>query len=281
MLIEECVLETGRVRHTKTRYGRFKCDVCGREYDRPMSRRHDGRDLCSLRCTNLGRFHTEEWKLAMSQRMQGKGNHFYGRHHSNETRELISRQVSARCTALSEEERQLKYSRSISGEANPFYGKHHNEATRQRMSETRTRKINEGEITCGSRGRKGTYVSTKTGAIERYDSFFELLRMQLLDADIDVISWTKKHGVIIPYVFNDSTHRYTPDFLIDYCDSSVLEEIKGYEQEDKLCAKMDALAKYCLEHHCSMRYIDSQVLETLVRSHFGVTIVTMRRRYKS
>ena len=37
-----------------------------------------------------------------------------------------------------------------------------------------------------------------------------------LDKDDDVISWTKRHGISIPYEYNDIMHNYIPDFLIEY-----------------------------------------------------------------
>ena len=39
---------------------------------------------------NAGFHHTIEWKKQTSERMLGENNHFYGKHHSIETRNILS-----------------------------------------------------------------------------------------------------------------------------------------------------------------------------------------------
>ena len=59
-----------------------------------------------------------------------------------------------------------------------------------------------------------------------------------LDKDDDVISWTKRHGISIPYEYNGIIHNYIPDFLIEYKNGkTVIEELKGYETETDLIKK--------------------------------------------
>jgi hypothetical protein len=147
------------------------------------------------------------------------------------------------------------------------------------MSETRSQKIANSELHGGSRGRQGTYTSSKTQCVERYDSFFELLRMRMLDDCAEVVTWTKKHGIQIPYVIDDKQRMYVPDFCVQLCDGSTrFEEIKGYEEERKRCAKHDALVEYCTKHGHAMMYLDFEELERLAKSMFGQTIASLRRK---
>lgn len=67
---------------------------------------------------NTGKQHTEEFKLYLSEKYTGEGNPFYGKHHTEETKE--------------------KY---FIGENNPMYGKHHTEETRRIISEANKGKI--------------------------------------------------------------------------------------------------------------------------------------------
>lgn len=95
--------------------------------------------------------------------------------------------------------------------------------------------------------KKGTYQSKKTGAIELYDSSYELKRMQELDLDPNVLSWTKKHGIRIPYTFNGCIMHYVPDFLIVCTNEILLEEVKGFiKNADQFILKYNAGMLYCL-----------------------------------
>lgn len=133
--------------------------------------------------------------------------------------------------SLLRKQRDLGISEKNKGENNAFFGKHHNEQTRSKMSEKRAKGISEGRISCGPRGKKGLYESTKSGT-QRYDSFYELLRMKMLDIDDNVVMWTKQHGIQIPYYF-EINRKYVPDFLIQKTNCITIEEIKGYENPKK------------------------------------------------
>jgi hypothetical protein len=208
--------------------------------------------------------------------MRGEGNHYFGCKHSDDIRKRISEGIAQALSAMTDEERKQRFSRDITGECNPFFGRRHTIKTRQRMSQNRTAAIISGCLSCGSRGRKGTYMSTKTGKIERYDSFFEQLRMQMLDADDSVTFWTKAHDIRIKYEWNGIRH-YVPDFQIHTLTKTMIEEIKGYEDPKKLEAKMDALQTYCREHGYEARYLGFEELEAMVRAHFGASIAKLRR----
>lgn len=63
---------------------------------------------------------------------------------------------------------------------------------------------------------------------ESYDSALERGYIVELERDSAVKSWTKKHGIKIPYKLFGFTHNYLPDFLIEYQDGSKeLHETKG------------------------------------------------------
>src|SRR5262245_11318446 len=86
---------------------------------------------------------------------------------------------------------------------------------------------------------KGTYFSTKNRRSERYDSSYELRRFVALDDSPIVRSWTKRHGLRIPYRLAKRRRRYVPDIRVEYHDGRVfLEEIKG-----KVWSRMEFGAK--------------------------------------
>ena len=73
----------------------------------------------------------------------GKDNPFYGRHHSEETKRVISEKNNGR--KASKEERELRR-RMNEGTNNPFYGKHHSDETIERIKETNIRNGNYKKI---------------------------------------------------------------------------------------------------------------------------------------
>lgn len=80
---------------------------------------------------------SEKQRELRSEMFTGEGNPFYGKHHTKETKQLISEHRKGKCI----------------GEAHPMYGKHHTEETLQKMSNNRKGKggkqikcLNTGEI---------------------------------------------------------------------------------------------------------------------------------------
>jgi hypothetical protein len=123
-----------------------------------------------------------------------------------------------------------KQRKSSSGENNAMYGRHHSPETRALQSKSKVDLISEGnfDIRSCNRGRKAYYVSIKSNIQFHADSILELARMIELDNDIDVISWTKYHGIKIPYIFEDKNYNYVPDFLIEFkSGEKMIEETKG------------------------------------------------------
>lgn len=218
----------------------------------------------------------------MSERNSGCGNPFYGKTHDDETRRKMSESTKAGLSNMTPEDKELmkmRHSISVTGEKNHFYGKTHNDETRCSMSRTRAAGIAEGRI-FSTRGLKGWYFSHKMNENFYHDSFFELIRMKMLDASSDVHFWTKKHGIIIPYSFHDVNRYYVPDFLIKYEDGRmILEEIKGYEEPEKLSAKMLAFAEYCTQYNFEFRFIDATLFEQMTFSFYGKKINQLRNEF--
>lgn len=68
-----------------------------------------------------GKTHSTEWSQKMSKKFSGEGNPFYGKHHTELTKQKIS------------ENRKGK----LIGKQHPMYGKHHTEETLQQISQNR------------------------------------------------------------------------------------------------------------------------------------------------
>ena len=105
------------------------------------------------------------------------------------------------------------------------------------------------------RGHHGKYVSTKTQRCETYHSWLELDRMRILDLDPLVISWTKSHGISIPYEWNDRIRHYVPDFMIQLTDSVIIEEVKGWVGEKTLSTKLNVLRAFCEQNEYTMNFM--------------------------
>ena len=80
-----------------------------------------------------------------------------------------------------------------------------------------------------NRGTHGMFYSKKNRKRLRYDSSWELKRMEYLEVNKLVVR-CEKNPVQIPYNLNGQAHYYFPDFLVEYRDGHrVLEEVKPKE----------------------------------------------------
>jgi hypothetical protein len=78
--------------------------------------------------------------------------------------------------------------------------------------------------------KRGKLVGLKRSPYreEEYDSGLEKFYMLELEGMPGVKSWTKKHGIKIPYKLFFMTHHYHPDFLVEFQDGSKeIHETKG------------------------------------------------------
>ena len=112
---------------------------------------------------------------------------------------------------------------------------------------------------------RGSYVSKKTGASERYDSSYELRRFMALDASPLVESWTKKHGIRIPYMERGKWRRYVPDILVVLRSGErILEEVKG-KVFDRINfgRKNLAASGWCITHGMAFRVVFLERLDVV------------------
>jgi hypothetical protein len=104
-------------------------------------------------CSQIGHKATDESRLKMSLKRKGCLHHFYGKHHSEETKKKLSIAHIGKNYNSPEYIKKLKEQFSgknnpmygkgylITGKNNPFYGKHHSKKTLEKISKTNTGKF--------------------------------------------------------------------------------------------------------------------------------------------
>jgi len=96
---------------------------------------------------------------------------------------------------------------------------------------------------------------------EVYDSFLERDYMLELESTGGIVSWTKAHGIRIPYkIFGFIPHHYLPDFLVTYADGSKeVHETKGAGFLTWLSthAKRRAGNDWCRQKGMTYRFIEN------------------------
>lgn len=105
--------------------------------------------------------------------------------------------------------------------------------------------------------KKGKYTSSKTGLEEYYQSGMEHRYMKLFDEDATIKNWTKKHNIVINYLYEEKIHKYIPDFLVEYNNNTTeLVELKGriYNQ-DIIDAKVTASIEYCNKNNLQYKIL--------------------------
>jgi hypothetical protein len=225
----------------------------------------DENKLC-MSCTKTGMKFSDE--VNKKKGRSGNENGFYGKAHSTDSKKKMSESLlnpnsNFQKWIKSDEAKKLyqTYSEVRVGEGNHFYGKMHSKEVKEWMSTIKTEQIASGELNVlvNAWGNKGSYKSIKTNLVEFYHSELELVRMKMLDNNDNVIYWTKKHGIRIPYIYKGITKNYVPDFLITNSDDSkTIEETKGYDSKAKL--KKEALEKYCKENNFTYNWIEQNEL---------------------
>lgn len=87
---------------------------------------------CGMQGINIGKKHTDEWKVWASEYFSGNKNPFFGKHHSDATKELL-RETSKNYVPT--EEQKDRHRIACAGEKNGFYGKKHTEKTIRHLTE--------------------------------------------------------------------------------------------------------------------------------------------------
>lgn len=143
---------------------------------------------------------------------------------------------------------------------NPMKGRRHKLESKAKMSLAKSSLIANGEfnIKSNNRGIKMTHVSTKSNETFYADSALEKLRMIQLDNDKSVKTWTKRHGIKIPYSFNNQIKNYVPDFYIELNDGEIIiEETKGNVTNVDLIKK-DYAEIYCSHRNWTYKFVTQQ-----------------------
>lgn len=95
----------------------------------------------------------------------------------------------------------------------------------------------------------------------KYDSLLERNYMYELENMGGILSWTKDHGIEIPYrIFGILPRRYLPDFLVTYADGSKeIHETKwaGFLSWGSTHAKKQAGSEYCKKYGMIYRFIEN------------------------
>ena len=109
--------------------------------------------------------------------------------------------------------------------------------------------------------KQGWYTSKVTGIIEWFGSGYEQKRM--LQLDNMGVTWTKKHGIRIPYIDRDGNKRnYVPDFLVD---GKIIEEVKPsnlvHSSIDNNDLKYKAAIMFCEANSYQYRTITEKELK--------------------
>ena len=142
------------------------------------------------------------------------------------------------------------------------FSRNFTEETKAKMSKSRATLIAEGKITITSfnRGVKSWYFSTKNQEKFYADSKLELFRMTQLDCDENIISWDKRHGIKINYIFKNQEKYCVPDFLIKLKNgTTIVEEVKGRITEVELIKK-EAIKNYCSDNNLGFSFLTQKEL---------------------
>jgi len=112
-------------------------------------------NICPKAGNTLGRFHSEETRKLISENhhdTSGENNPMYGmsgelspnwgKQHSDETRQKISKSLKGR-QPWNKGKKRPKHSERMSGEANHFYGKEHTDETKQAISKAAQKRLEE------------------------------------------------------------------------------------------------------------------------------------------
>jgi hypothetical protein len=217
----------------------YKCQQCGNLITTTKS---TPRKFCSVGCKNKND----------SDKYTGTGNPNFGKRrpgmfsHTDEAKRLITKKVTASWKTAARRENHEKFLREFRDQ-HGYIPLH---------SPTAKLKAYEGYIqTLGTRKyggwtgiQHGWYISSKTGIQEYYSSSYELRRMEELDIDDSVVTWTKRHEFIVKYTLHNKVRAYKPDFYIEYDQGKrVMEEIKGFvpdEDVEQYCSKVSYASEY-------------------------------------
>ena len=218
------------------------CEWCNEKFTTSYIKREKRfcSQSCSSKCTNSKRDNKEIGKkiskILKTKYASGEMRHpFLDRKHTDSTKNKISN---------------TRINNKLSvGENNPMFGKNHSIESREKMSDTRTKKILNGEYS--SWFSKGRYYSDKLKREVSYRSMLEKQVYQLLDSDERVQTYSEEPCRIQYRMKNEDNNRYyIPDLLISYKNGKQkIVEVKPSNliTEEMNVAKFKAAESYCAE----------------------------------
>lgn len=147
------------------------------------------------------------------------------------------------------------------GAGNAMFGKNHSDSAKTKMSETRSRKIIDGEYDRSKWAKRGELFAAKANRLIPYHSSFEKKAIEILESDRSVISF-EFEPLRIPYYFGlggdgyAQRRYYIPDFFVSYeSGSNVIIEVKPecYLDAAMNIAKFAAAKEFCSLHDFEFR----------------------------
>lgn len=151
---------------------RFSCKRCGESYLTPKTRQSD---YCGISCLKKSMVVSEETKRKISKSISGKNHPWFGRKHTAESKEKMSRSSTGKKHT---KESKLKMSISRSGDKNCFFGKHHSEEAKQKLSKS--------HIGLSTGGKNPAYK----GGVKK-------LNVPLYDTYVNQINWCEEVRYVI------------------------------------------------------------------------------------
>ena len=138
------------------------------------------------------------------KKLFGKENPFYGKHHTDETKQIISKKNAGRI--VTDEERKMRSEINI-GSNNPFYGKKHSDETKNKIKETN--RIN------------GTYEQASKRMRENNPNDGTLFSkpVVMMDMDFNIIDVFESHGKAGEYIraLNLTQAKTPANSITDVC----------------------------------------------------------------
>lgn len=138
------------------------------------------------------------------RKLFGEENPFYGKHHTDETKQTISEKNTGR--KVSDEERKMR-SQINKGSKNPFYGKCHTDETKKKIKDTNI--------------KNGNYhkASERMKENNPNDGTFFMKPVVMMDTELDIINVFESHVKAGEYIkdLNLSKAKFPANSITDVC----------------------------------------------------------------
>jgi endogenous inhibitor of DNA gyrase (YacG/DUF329 family) len=231
------------------------CEACGKIF----TKRYINRDrrFCSKKCSSTGE---HNGMFGKPGNFKGKQSWNHGLTAKTDTRLFeLGRKISE-----VQKEQFREGIRSNAGEKNPNFGRTpetRSEESKVRYSKAAAKRILDGVAGYGTCNKHGSYTSSKTSKTMLFRSSWEELVMLYLDNEDTVLDYRYE-----PFSIEiDSSHRYVPDFLIQYIDRTVIVEVKPKEFifSESVVQKSNAAEKFASEHGFEYEIWSNEKIESI------------------